>query len=215
MEIASEILDFWFGTAELDGGIEMREIWFRSTAEFDAEIESRFLSVHEAAARGEHDALMATPKGALALIIVLDQFPRNLFRGSARSFATDSKAREIAHSAVDNGFDKGFDAWAKVFMYLPFEHSEDLADQDRGVALMSGMPEERTVKAAREHRDVIARFGRFPHRNAVLGRINTPEEEEYLKNPPIWGKTAAEVAEMEETEAGELAAGHHPNHELK
>lgn len=203
MDVVAEILDFWFGTRQLASGIELRDVWFRSTPEFDAEIERRFLGVYEAAARGEYDQFKETPEGALALIIMLDQFPRNLFRGDARSFATDPQARDVARFAVDNGFDAGFDAWPRVFMYLPFEHSESLADQERGVALFEAIPnaEERTRNSAREHRDAIARFGRFPHRNAVLGRANTPEEEEYLKTPPKWGKTAAEIEALESAEA--------------
>ena len=133
MDIVSDIFDFWFGTQKLGADVEMRQVWFRSTPEFDSEIERRFLGVHEAAARGEYHHLKATPEGTLALIIMLDQFPRNLFRGDARSFATDPMACEIAHFAADNGFDAGFDTWPRVFMYLPFEHSEDLADQGRQI----------------------------------------------------------------------------------
>ena len=142
-----------------------------------------------------------------SLVIALDQFPRNIFRGTPRAFASDAKAREIARTALERGHDEGLGPSFKAFFYLPFEHSERLADQERAVALYEGLGEERPLEAALGHRDAIRRFGRFPHRNEVLGRENTPEEAEYLKAPPSWGLTAAEFAEWErEKEAREQAA---------
>ena len=140
---------------------------------------------------------MATAEDCLALVIALDQFPRNIFRGTPRAFDADAKARDIARHAVAQGYDKGFGQWPKVFFYLPFEHSEILADQEQGLTLLGAIDEEGVQLAIIGHHDAIKRFGRFPHRNAVLGRDNTPEEEEYLKEPPLWGKTAAEVAALE------------------
>lgn len=196
-----DILEFWLGTTELSAEIERQEIWFRSTAEFDAEIREKFEAAWQAAARGELDHWMGAPDSCAALIVLLDQFPRNMFRGQERAFSTDPKARIAANRIVEHGWDKGFGGRVRTFCYLPFEHSEFTADQDRSVSLMAGVDEERALQAAEEHRDAILRFGRFPHRNAALGRTNTPEEEEYLKDPPGWGKTAAEAAELERKKA--------------
>jgi uncharacterized protein (DUF924 family) len=140
--------------------------------------------VHHAAARGEYDAWAKTAEGALALLILLDQFPRNLYRKSAHAFATDPKARGIARAAIAEGFDRQVEPLLRPFFYLPFEHSEDLADQEACVALCERLAQEtgdeETLKWARLHLDIIARFGRFPHRNAVLGRTTTPEERAFL-----------------------------------
>jgi uncharacterized protein (DUF924 family) len=153
--------------------------WFRKDEAFDREFRSRFLAAHEAAARGELDAWAATAEGSLALCILLDQFPRNAFRGSARMFATDAKARDIARRSIDSGFDAQVEPDLRQFFHLPFMHSEDLADQDFGVELAARTsPDSR--KWAVLHRDIIERFGRFPHRNALLGRVTTPEEQKFL-----------------------------------
>jgi uncharacterized protein (DUF924 family) len=153
--------------------------WFRKDEAFDREFRERFIGDHEAAARGELDAWSATPEGALALCILLDQFPRNAFRGSARMFATDAKARDIARHAVTAGFDERIEPALKQFLHLPFMHSENLGDQDFAVELASRSSED-AKKWAVLHRDIIARFGRFPHRNALLGRTTTPEEQQFL-----------------------------------
>ncbi len=200
MSLTTEVLTFWFGDADLSRNFKKREIWFRSTPEFDAAIEDNFLAAYEQAAAGGLDHLMETAEGSLALIILMDQFPRNLFRGSAKSFATDERARDIADHMVDRGFDQRFADWPRVFIYLPFQHSENLADQEKGVPLTLATGLERPAEAAAEHRDVIARFSRFPHRNAVMGRENTPEEDDYMKNPPTWGKTARERETMAKEE---------------
>ncbi|HEY9217202.1 MAG TPA: DUF924 family protein [Phenylobacterium sp.] len=158
--------------------------WFAKSAAFDEAVRLRFEPVHHAAARGEYDAWADTAEGALALLLLLDQFPRNLYRGSAHAFATDAKARTIAREAVDNGLDKQVEPALRPFFYLPFEHSEDLADQDFGCGLCERLLEDAgdadTLKWARLHRDIIARFGRFPHRNACLGRRTTADEQAFL-----------------------------------
>jgi len=154
--------------------------WFKKAVAFDEAIRLKFEPTHHRAARGEYDAWAETPEGALALLILLDQFPRNLYRNSAHAFATDPKARSIALAAIEKGFDRQVEPLMRNFFYLPFEHSEDLADQDYGVVLCAETGEPDDLKWARLHRDIIARFGRFPHRNAALGRTTTPEEQEFL-----------------------------------
>lgn len=158
--------------------------WFSKSDAFDAQIEQRFGAVHRAAASGAHDDWAATAKGALALIIVLDQFSRNLFRDDPRAFAQDEKAREIAHSAIANGFDdeiaKTFDPKLRSFFYMPFMHGEDIDCQDFCVACFSRIGDEDGLKHANIHRDIIQRFGRFPHRNPTLARETTPAEQAFL-----------------------------------
>jgi len=153
--------------------------WFKKDAALDADIRRRFLDTYESAAAGELDAWQQTPDGALALLILLDQFPRNLFRGSARAFATDPQARAIASRAILNGFDAGFGNM-RTFFYLPFMHSEDLADQERALAFYRAHNATDGLKWAEEHADIIRRFGRFPHRNAALDRTTTAEEQAFL-----------------------------------
>jgi uncharacterized protein (DUF924 family) len=203
--IAKDILTFWFDSVDMSTDFEKRAVWFRSTPDFDAALIDRYTDVHEQAAAGALDRLMGSAEECLALIISLDQFPRNMFRGTARSFATDSKARDIACHAIDQGYDKAFARWPKTFCYLPFEHSEELADQERALELYKSLDSEESLKSAIGHHDAIKRFGRFPHRNAVMGRQNTPEEEEYLKDPPMWGKTAAEAEALEKQKAAKDA----------
>jgi uncharacterized protein (DUF924 family) len=153
--------------------------WIRDEA-FDGEIRARFLPLHEGAARGELSHLEETAEGALALLILLDQFPRNLFRDSPRAFATDEKAREVAERALARGFDRHFADELATFFYMPFMHSETLADQQRCVVLFQASGIADNIRAAAEHRDIIARFGRFPHRNEVLGRECSREERRFL-----------------------------------
>lgn len=204
--IAKDILTFWFETTDLGTRLEKRAVWFRATAEFDEQLIARYTEIHEQAAGGALDHLMDRAEDCLALVISLDQFPRNIFRGTARAFATDARARDIARHAIDRGYDQGFSRWPRTFCYLPFEHSEHLADQERGLVLYASLDSEDSMKSAVGHHDAIRRFGRFPHRNAVLGRRNTPEEEEYLRDPPRWGKTAAEIEELENQKAARDAA---------
>jgi uncharacterized protein (DUF924 family) len=154
--------------------------WFKKADAFDEAIRLKFEPVHHAAARGQYDRWRETAEGALALLILLDQFPRNLYRNSGHAFATDPKARSIARAAIEAGFDRQVDASLRNFFYLPFEHAEDLADQDFGLALCAEAGDADNLKWAGIHRDIIARFGRFPHRNAALGRETTPEEQAFL-----------------------------------
>ena len=135
-------------------------------------------------------------------MLALDQFPRNIFRGTLLAFWADAKAREIARIALARGHDRAVSGICREFFYLPFQHSESLADQERSVGLYLGLGETTSLEFAIAHHDTIRRFGRFPHRNAVLGRVNTPEETEYLKDPPSWGASAAEVSEAEDSKAG-------------
>jgi uncharacterized protein (DUF924 family) len=154
--------------------------WFKKVPAFDEAIRLKFEATHHAAARGEYDAWANTAEGALALLVLLDQFPRNLYRKSAHAFATDPKARLIAVKAINRGFDKQVDPSLRNFFYLPFEHSEQLTDQDYGLALATEGGDPDDIKWSAIHRDVIARFGHFPHRNEVLGRETTPEEQAFL-----------------------------------
>jgi uncharacterized protein (DUF924 family) len=158
--------------------------WFAKDARFDDAIRLRFEPVHHAAARGKYDDWIETPEGSLALVILLDQFPRNLFRDSAHAFATDPLARRFAREAIERGRDTATEPGLRSFFYLPFEHSEDLADQDFGLqrceALAHELKDDSWLKWAKEHRAIIARFGRFPHRNRALGRETTPEEQAFL-----------------------------------
>ena len=170
-EDALAIVDFW-----REAG---RDRWFTKDPAFDRQFHDRCLALHEAAAAGELQGWSATPLGALALVLLLDQFPRNCFRGTPRMYATDALAREMATTAIQAGHDQAVDAELRPFFYLPFEHSESLADQHRSVELMRHLGEP-VLKYAEEHRDIIQRFGRFPHRNPILGRATTPEEQRFL-----------------------------------
>lgn len=172
-----EVLAFWFEeTAPAQ--------WFQRNTAFDREIRERFLMTYDMAADGLCRDWSREPDGALALCIVLDQFPRNMFRNDARAFATDADALCVAREALHKGFDLILSPVKRRFLYLPFEHSEDRADQERSVQLFGAMKADDPVayEYALRHREVIERFGRFPHRNAVLGRESTPEEEEYLRD---------------------------------
>jgi uncharacterized protein (DUF924 family) len=183
MSLVKEILDFWFGAPDSPEFGQRRQCWFVTDPEFDAQIQSRFGHEYEKAARGEHDSLAKTAEGALALIIMLDQFPRNLFRGSARAFATDPKALSLARAAVAAGHDRALNLVQRCFVYLPFEHSEDLADQDESVRLFEALGDPEFLEFAIWHRDIIVQFGRYPHRNAILGRDSTAAELAFLEQP--------------------------------
>ena len=154
--------------------------WFDPDDAFDAEIRTGFLGTYEAAASGALNSWEATPEGALALVLLLDQFPRNMFRDTPRAFAADPLARAVADRAIAHGFDKRVPKSEQLFFYLPFEHSEDPADQERCVALCRNSGDADALKWAELHADVIRRFGRFPHRNPILGRASTPDEEAFL-----------------------------------
>ncbi len=170
-----EIIRFWFSD-------NVRPLWFASTPEFDRALTKEYLTTYQAAAKGQLEEWRANPEGALALIIALDQFPLNMFRGRPESFMTEAQAREVATEAVNKGFNERLTKAQRVFMYLPFMHSETLADQDRSVALFEKDGNDNGLHYARHHRDLIRRFGRFPHRNAILGRNSTQEELDYLNS---------------------------------
>lgn len=160
--------------------------WFGGGDAFDAECRARFAAAHHAAARRELEPWMATAEGALALLLLLDQIPRNIFRGSGHAYATDGLALHYARRALDAGHDAAFEPALRAFFYLPFEHSESPADQDRAVALFEALGDADYRAYAVAHRDVIARFGRFPHRNAALGRDTTPDEQAWLDAGGGW-----------------------------
>lgn len=151
--------------------------WFGKDPAFDAAFRERFLALHEAAARGDLDRWAVTAEGTLALVILLDQFPRNAFRGTPRMYATDARARTVAARAVDTMLDAEVPAALRFFIYLPFAHSESLADQERSVRLHGALGD---TSHAEGHRDIVRRFGRFPHRNEILGRETTAEERAFL-----------------------------------
>ena len=183
-----EILAFWFGAPDEAVYGQPRPAWFRKDENFDAQIRTRFLTDVEAAIAGQRADWANDPRGALALLILLDQFPRNLFRNEARAFSGDAQALELARRAVDLGWDRVCLPVQRVFVYLPFEHSESLADQERSLVLFAALAAEQPgydgyLDYARRHHEVIARFGRFPHRNAALGRPSTLAELDYLAQP--------------------------------
>jgi uncharacterized protein (DUF924 family) len=167
-----QILAFWRAAGP--------DKWFEPDDVFDDEIRAQFVPTYEAAARGALDHWQESADGALALLVLLDQFPRNLFRGEARAYATDARARAIADRAVDRAIDREFPTEERQFFYLPFMHSEDLADQERCVALYCNSDDAQGLRHAEIHADIIRRFGRFPHRNRALGRATTPEEQGFL-----------------------------------
>jgi len=169
----AEVLAFWRNAGP--------DKWFARDAAFDAACREGFEAAHHAAARRELDGWAETADGALALVLLLDQFPRNLWRGSAHAYATDPLARLFADAAVAKGFDRACDPALRVFFYMPFEHSERPEDQDRCVGMMEALGDPELLKWARVHQEVIARFGRFPHRNAALGRETTAEERAFLE----------------------------------
>jgi uncharacterized protein (DUF924 family) len=169
---AADVLAFWLAAGA--------DKWFKKNAAFDAEIASRFQALCRAAAAGSLADWEAAPESALALVLVLDQFPRNIFRGQADAFATDALARGAAERAIARGFDQKVPASERLFFYLPFEHSENLADQERAVSLVGTLGDPELIRWSELHAEIIRRFGRFPHRNAVLGRASTREEQEFL-----------------------------------
>jgi uncharacterized protein (DUF924 family) len=183
-----DILDFWFLPLGDSGYGKSRECWWESTPEFDAEIRTRFAALIERAIAGELDHWRKSPDGALALTLLCDQFTRNSFRRTARAFAGDAKARETARFAIAHGHPMAYPVDMRFFFYMPFQHSEDLGDQDFCCTLFAALGNEENDKYAAEHREVIARFGRFPHRNEVLGRESRSEEIDYLKTAKRFGQ---------------------------
>lgn len=181
--VTSAINAFWFGAADDGAYGQARREWFVKNPDFDAEIKQRFEPTMRDAASGALDAMAESPEGAVALVVALDQFPRNVYRRDARAFAQDAKALKIANAALDNGFNEDVMPVMRPFLYLPFEHSETLADQDRAIELFTNDGNDSGLEWAIKHRDIIEKFGRFPHRNAVLGRESTPAETRFLSQP--------------------------------
>ncbi len=190
------VLDFWFGTCAADGALDRakQKMWFSFGRNYDADLRKRFGKLHRRAVRGELDAeWAATPRGRIALIVVLDQFSRHIHRGTATAFAQDPAAQRLAVDGVEQGVDRVLIPAQRAFFYLPFEHAEDLKLQRLGTRLFERLATEVAPAWRKEytgfadysghHRDIIERFGRFPHRNKVLGRISTPEEVEFLRQP--------------------------------
>jgi uncharacterized protein (DUF924 family) len=175
-ETPASVLDFWFNHLS-------REEWFVKKDEIDAQIRDRFLDLHLALSSEVTDDWHQSADTRLALIIVFDQFPRNMFRGSPHAFATDGLALAEARFVVATGLDKQVDTSRRAFFYMPFEHSERMEDQKRSVELFTALENPDYLDYAIKHRKVIETYGRFPHRNAILGRENTPEEEDYLSKP--------------------------------
>jgi uncharacterized protein (DUF924 family) len=177
-DFQKDVLDFWF--VETDP-----KQWFQGGDDFDQQIITRFKELYERARDGDFDEWQGTAEGVLALCILLDQMPRNMFRGTPKAFATDAKILDIVKKAVSNDLDQELSVQKRRFVYLPFEHSENLDDQRRCVALFETIKDqdEMGYDYALQHLEVIEKFGRFPHRNKILGRDNTPEEDEYLSQP--------------------------------
>ena len=180
------VLDFWFGGGGSPAAGQARDLWFTKSEATDAEIRERFGAIIDAALRGDLDHWASSANGTLALILVLDQFTRNVFRDTPRAFAGDAAALGYARRLVYSGADRRFGTLQRWFIYMPFEHSESLVDQYESVRLFAALADDgegAPLEWARKHFEVIRRFGRFPHRNAILGRTSTPEEIEFLRRP--------------------------------
>jgi uncharacterized protein (DUF924 family) len=183
LEHQQDILDFWFLPKDHPDHGQNRDVWFQKNEAFDTEIKTRFLSLFEEGASGNLLSWTDTKEGSLALIILFDQFSRNMFRGDARAFSADGKAREIARHILDRGFYEEMTEKEKQFAILPFEHSEDLEDQKFCLKLFQEIGDEELIRYAQAHLDIIEKFGRFPHRNETLGRESTHEEKAFLETP--------------------------------
>jgi uncharacterized protein (DUF924 family) len=189
MSRIDEILSFWFGEPRNDQQYydERRKLWFAADPQIDQDIRNQFLGAYERAAAQELKEWAVTPRSALARILLYDQFPRNMFRGTPRAFATDALARETTAYLLRTQGDRQLRPVERLFVYLPLMHSEDLTDQRQSVSLFQQLVQDDplvdSVSYALRHREIIARFGRFPHRNAILGRSSTPEEIEFLQQP--------------------------------
>ncbi len=180
---AQTVIDTWFGPAEDPERTGFRKWWFEKSDAVDADLRARFGDAHDAALAGRLDGWLDNAESALALVLLLDQVPRNIHRDTPRAFTADPKAVAVANGALARGFDAAVPETWRMFFYMPFEHSEDLADQERCVALFTALGNEKLLDYAVRHRDIVARFGRFPHRNAILGRESTAEETAFLEQP--------------------------------
>ena len=184
---AEMLLDFWFASESASERDRLRDIWFQATAEFDAALAERFRVDYDRAAGGVYGPWRDAPQTCLALILLMDQLPRNLFRNSPRAYATDAAALEIASEGVARGYDHAVVPVRRCFFYMPFQHSESIADQETAMRLYAALPEHPDkaafVEAARRHYTIIARFSRFPHRNCILARASTSAKREFLQQP--------------------------------
>lgn len=182
-----EMIDFWFGAPGSQTEGKRRKEWFQKDPEFDRQIQARFLSLYQQGASGDLNSWQDSPRGCLSLILLFDQFPRNMFRGQPQAFATDLKALGVAQRAIAQGFDQALPPVQRQFCYFPFEHSENLAHQHQAVELFASLkdnPETAdSYPYALRHLAIIEQFGRFPHRNILLGRQTTPAEAEFLTQP--------------------------------
>ncbi len=169
------LVDFWFSA-------EVSKLWFNSTPAFDRLLRERYLDLWQQASQGELEHWGETAPGSLALVILLDQIPLNMFRGSARSYSSETRSREVAQAAIDRGFDRELPVAQRAFLYMPFMHSEDIEDQQVAIELFSRSGMESNLRDARHHHGIVEKFGRFPHRNAALGRADTDAEIEYLNS---------------------------------
>jgi uncharacterized protein (DUF924 family) len=179
----NRLLEFWLGSSDPAHMLCHRKEWWVKDPEFDQRIADEFMDLFDQAVEGKLATWQETPLGCLALVILLDQFPRNIFRNDQRAFAMDAGARRISRHVLAKGFDQVLPMGAKLFFYLPLEHSENLNDQFDCLKLMKAMGDEGYLNFAQKHLDIIERFGRFPHRNAILGRMSTEEEIAFLKEP--------------------------------
>lgn len=170
----TEIITLWFSEAG-------KKFWYNATSEMDKELREKYSDIFHAAMRDRLEQWQDTPEGSLALVIVLDQFPLNMYRGEAESYSGEARSREVAAAAIARGFDEALIDEQKAFLYLPYMHSENLDDQDRAIELFTQAGLMENLKWAEHHREIVRRFGRFPHRNDMLGRKFTPEEEDYMK----------------------------------
>jgi len=189
------VLSFWFGELDAEGLAhpDTQRRWFTKDEAFDAALRDNFLEDHRAIVGEEREHWLVDPRGRLAYVVVLDQFSRNMFRGTPQMFATDAQALRAAKGCIEKGADRPLAVAERQFMYMPFMHSEELADQDRCIELFEALRDEQTgrcrdsvenaLRFAVMHRDIVAKFGRFPHRNAILGRASTPEEAQFLEGP--------------------------------
>jgi uncharacterized protein (DUF924 family) len=213
---AKALLDFWFGAPGDPEREQHREIWFKSTEKFDAALRDAFLADYEAAAAGALNSWEAAPEGALALLLLLDQIPRNIFRGTPRAYATDAAARAVTDRALANGFDRLVPPAWRLFFYMPLHHSENLDDQRRSRALFDALPRNPDRRASLRryglpYVEVIERFGRFPHRNEILGRQSTPDEIAFMAAGPIpFSSASAEIRTGSESDGIELRSSDDP-----
>lgn len=184
---APDVIDFWFGAQGSPARGGARDVWFRKDPAFDDAIRQRFGEAVAIALAGGYGEWCATPRGSLARVILLDQFTRNIFRDTPRAFAGDARAIATADEAITRRFDRDLTAHERWFLYMPFEHAEDPAAQHRSLALFGALAQEMgddgALEWARKHAEIVFRFGRYPHRNAILGRTSTPEEEAFLREP--------------------------------